>query len=410
MPDPFDVLRAPVTPVDPDPVFATGLRARIERALELPRGVTVSASVIEPTVVPQLGAAIPRLTVANGQSAIDWYVRVFDASIVGRPYWMANGKLGHAELAIGGGSIEIADEYPPTFLAPTSDISSVGLVLVVSDVDVVVARAFDAGGRLSGEVRDSYGHRTATIYDPFGHRWILRSPAPTNPLQHGDIGYVSVWVPDIDRAAEFYSAVLGWEYGPTRNPRSRRVVGAGTHIGMYGGQERGTLFCCYAVNDVPAALAAVRAAGGTANDPVREPYGLLAECVDNQGVEFAVYEPEPGDHRPAFSRHGDIAYFTFEVVDSAAARAFYGSVLGWEFRPGRIADGWQVPDVVPMTGLAGGNARATGIPMWLVDDIESAVDRVRAAGGTATDPEQQPYGITATCTDDQGTRFNLGQL
>lgn len=410
MPDPFDILRTPVTPVDPDPVFANRLRARIERALELPRGVAVSTSVVEPDVVQQLGAAIPRLTVANGRSAIDWYVRVFDASLVGRPYWLPDGKLAHAELTIGGGSIEVADEYPPNILAPTPGVSSVGLVLIVPDVDAVVARAFDAGARLSGEVQERYGHRTATIYDPFGHRWVLRTPVPPNPRRNGDIGYVSVWVPDVDRAAAFYSTVLGWEYAPTHDPRSRRVVGAGTHIGIYGGQERGTLFCCYAVDDVPAAVRAIRAAGGTAHEPVREPYGLLADCVDDQGVRFAVYEPEPGDHRPTYSRPGDLAYFTFEVVDSAAARAFYGSVLGWEFRPGSIPDGWRVPDVVPMTGLSGGHSQPTGVPMWLVDDIAAAVDRVRAAGGQATDPQQQPYGITADCTDDQGTHFYLGEL
>ena len=29
-------------------------------------------------------------------------------------------------------------------------------------------------------------------------------------------------------------------------------------------------------------------------------------------------------------------------------------------------------------------------------------------GGTATDPERQPYGTTSECTDDQGVRFYLG--
>jgi len=32
------------------------------------------------------------------------------------------------------------------------------------------------------------------------------------------------------------------------------------------------------------------------------------------------------------------------------------------------------------------------------------------AGGTATDPEQMPYGITSDCVDDQGFSFYLGQL
>jgi predicted enzyme related to lactoylglutathione lyase len=48
--------------------------------------------------------------------------------------------------------------------------------------------------------------------------------------------------------------------------------------------------------------------------------------------------------------------------------------------------------------------------MWSVADIEDAVAAVRAAGGTATDPERQPYGSTSDCTDDEGLRFYLGQL
>ena len=42
MPDPFEALRTPIVPVEPDPEFALRLRARIERALNLPKGVTVS--------------------------------------------------------------------------------------------------------------------------------------------------------------------------------------------------------------------------------------------------------------------------------------------------------------------------------------------------------------------------------
>jgi uncharacterized protein len=38
MTDPFRVLRAPVTPADPDPVFAARLRARLAHALDLPEG------------------------------------------------------------------------------------------------------------------------------------------------------------------------------------------------------------------------------------------------------------------------------------------------------------------------------------------------------------------------------------
>ncbi len=63
-----------------------------------------------------------------------------------------------------------------------------------------------------------------------------------------------------------------------------------------------------------------------------------------------------------------------------------------------------------MSGIGGGADQPLTKPMWLVDDIRSAVERVRAAGGTATEPEQQPYGVTSECVDDQGSEFYLGQL
>jgi predicted enzyme related to lactoylglutathione lyase len=47
--------------------------------------------------------------------------------------------------------------------------------------------------------------------------------------------------------------------------------------------------------------------------------------------------------------------------------------------------------------------------MYRVDDIDAAVAAVRSHGGTATDVDRAPYGLTSTCTDDQGTRFFLGE-
>jgi predicted enzyme related to lactoylglutathione lyase len=112
---------------------------------------------------------------------------------------------------------------------------------------------------------------------------------------------------------------------------------------------------------------------------------------------------------PRSSGH-DVAYLVFELPDSARARAFYGSVLGLQFSPGRAHDGWNIADVVPMSGLSGGHQRPAVVPMYRVGDIHAAVARVRAAGGTATEPVVEPYGTRADCTDDQGTRFYLGQL
>jgi predicted enzyme related to lactoylglutathione lyase len=184
-------------------------------------------------------------------------------------------------------------------------------------------------------------------------------------------------------------------------------------IGLWGGQPRTEVHCAYVVHDVDAAIARVRAAGGTAEPPVQEPWGRTSDCVDVSGTHFAIYQPgpEPGPRPPLNGyRHGDLAYLTYQVRSSEQIRSFYTAVLGWSYTPGRIDDGWEVADVVPMSGIGGRADEEAIVPMWRVDDIALAVERVRAAGGTATDPEQQPYGISALCRDDQGMPFYLGQL
>ena len=200
-------------------------------------------------------------------------------------------------------------------------------------------------------------------------------------LRHGDIGYVSLRVGDVSRAAAFFSTVLGWQYEPGSVPVGRQVVGRRLHHGLWGGFEHGTLFCCYSVDDVDAAAERVRAAGGTAGAPHQEPYGLIADCTDPEGTDFALFRPPGGTVEggapPDANEEGDLAYVTMEVSSSERARNFYGAVLGWRFSPGPWSDGWRVDGPVPMVGIAGGHPVPTTVPMYRVDDIAAAVDRPR---------------------------------
>lgn len=233
---------------------------------------------------------------------------------------------------------------------------------------------------------------------------------PATAYRHADVGYAWLSVPDLDRALAFYETVLSWTVTAGGDSQGRQVTGRSPHLGLHGGAARGTLHCSYAVEDIEAAIERVRAAGGRAGEPSRAPYGLMAGCTDDQGTVFALYQPPDGvgSDPPATGGHGDLVYTTFEVVDSARARAFYGAVLGWRFTPGGVEDGWQVEGV--MAGLQGGHPRATTLPMWRVDDLGAALEQVRAAGGEAGEPQTRSYGLEALCADDQGTRFYLGQL
>ena len=89
---------------------------------------------------------------------------------------------------------------------------------------------------------------------------------------------------------------------------------------------------------------------------------------------------------------------TLEVPDAARTLDFYGSVLGWRSRRGRTPGGWQVEDTTPMIGVSGGHSAPAAVPVWQVSDLAAAVAQVRVAGGTATEPHREPYGLMAECT------------
>jgi predicted enzyme related to lactoylglutathione lyase len=439
MTDPFGVLRAPVTPAEPDPVFAARLREQLARALDLPRGVAVTDIFTSPrpeqTVPPaEHGAAIPYLAVAGARSALDWYVRVLGARLRGEPVIMPDGRVGHAELELATGVIYLADEHPAIgHRAPAPGGVPVSLVLTVTDLDQVVQAAVRAGASLDREPYQAHGHRNATVTDPFGHRWMLQAPVAAaaaghvpRPPRQGDIGYASLWVPDVARAATFYGSVLGVEYQSAHGGRGWQATGVTPSQGFWASEDQPTLFCSYIVDDVAAAVAWVRAAGGQASEPVPRPYGPTADCTDTNGARFALFQPPGGraGPRPApagpqqvpvrsepasAGRDGDLIYVTLEVADADQTLAFYHAVLGWRSRPGRVPGGWQVEDTTPMIGVSGGHPVAAVVPVWRVADVVAAVGRVRAAGGTATRPHREPYGLIAECRDDQGTRFSLSQ-
>jgi len=118
-------------------------------------------------------ALTPYLIVADGAGALAFYRQAFGAT-VRMTLQGPDGRIGHAELMIGGSLIMLADEHPAigAVAPPTVGGTPVGLHLYVADVDAVVARAVEAGARLVHPVEDKfYGDRLGTIEDPFGHRW-----------------------------------------------------------------------------------------------------------------------------------------------------------------------------------------------------------------------------------------------
>jgi predicted enzyme related to lactoylglutathione lyase len=115
-----------------------------------------------------------------------------------------------------------------------------------------------------------------------------------------------------------------------------------------------------------------------------------------------------GEHE-VYTEPGDIVYVTWMVNDEARTAAFFGELLGWRFTPGSVEHALRVDGPNLLGGLwgKGAEARNDAKLMYHVPDIGDAVLKVRALGGTATDPELMPYGWSADCTDDQGMEFWL---
>src|SRR5918996_6634962 len=92
-------------------------------------------------------AVTPYLSIRGAAQAIEFYKKAFGAAEVMRMPG-PDGKLGHAEIRIGGSRVMLSDEYPEMeFLGPqTRGGTTVHLHVYVKDVDRVVERAVAAGG------------------------------------------------------------------------------------------------------------------------------------------------------------------------------------------------------------------------------------------------------------------------
>ena len=115
----------------------------------------------------------PYLCVDDANAAIDFYCRVLGATERMRMP-MQNGKIAHAEIAIGDAVIMLADEAPDMGARSPKSIggSPVMLYVYVDDVDRVFNEAVQSGSTVLNSVEDKfYGDRSGEFEDPFGHCW-----------------------------------------------------------------------------------------------------------------------------------------------------------------------------------------------------------------------------------------------
>jgi uncharacterized protein len=263
---------------------------------------------------------------------------------------------------------------------------------------------------------------------------------------------VPCWVdtsqPDPEAAVAFYGGLFGWDFEDTTPPGA-----AGKYFvaRLHGGDVAavGSLpadappvpaWNTYVwVEDADAAAAQTLAAGGRV---VADPFdvgdaGRMALLTDPEGAAFRVWQA--GKHRGAqiVNVPGSLNFNGLNTRDASGAKAFYGSLFGWEvLGPGAGAEMWRLPgygdfleqrdpDLRKRMAESGGPAGFEDVvaalqpiaddqpdvpPHWgvtfAVDDADATAARATELGGRViVPPLDAPWVRMTVIADPQGATF-----
>ena len=110
---------------------------------------------------------------------------------------------------------------------------------------------------------------------------------------------------------------------------------------------------------------------------------------------------------------GQIVHIEIPADDTEQARAFWGSLFGWQFQAYPGPSEYHMTRISDQTGGAVTNMEQgkRGMrPYFAVDDINAGAARVAELGGTADGAMPVPgMGWFATCKDPHGNEFGLWQ-
>jgi predicted enzyme related to lactoylglutathione lyase len=234
---------------------------------------------------------------------------------------------------------------------------------------------------------------------------------------------------DVPAAEAFYCNVVGWEVWDASTPdlpyklfAAGKVPICGLMSLPEGGRKMGAKprwMGYVGVNDIEVTADRITRLGGAVYVPPTDTnIGRISVVADPQTATFALVNGlRPARPQPAESgRPGRIGWHELIAVDWEKVFAFYSEIFGWQKPASEIspADTYQL---FSTAGLTIGGMFTKGaeelLPFWLfyfnVEDIDAAVERVKAGGGNVIQsPLELPGGIwIAQCTDPQGAAFAL---
>ena len=234
---------------------------------------------------------------------------------------------------------------------------------------------------------------------------------------------------DTAAADRFYSQVVGWTSKPFPNapqPYTTFQSGERPVAGMMttpAEVKSPPFWAMYVgVPRIEDTAAHIERLGGRSCSPVIDvpTVGRMQMMLDPQGAAFYIYEPATAPIYPESGAGvGEASWHELTTTDAPAAMEFYSTVFGWQ--PSEALDMGPTGKYHMFNqphGMIGGMMNkppemASAPPNWqiyfLVPDITSAVERIKAGGGQVLNgPTEVPGGdMVVNAMDPQGGAFSL---
>lgn len=243
----------------------------------------------------------------------------------------------------------------------------------------------------------------------------------------GTPSWVDLGTPDIEAAVEFYGGLFGWDVPESENAEQtggyRQAMLRGKPVaGMMPLMQEGQppAWSSYiSVEDADATMAKVKEAGGAV---MVEPMdvmdlGRMAIFADPTGAVLGVWQPGTFIGAEIVNEPGALSWNEVNTRDTAAAKAFYGSVFGWDFEDNDMGEMGTYTTLKLAGEMVGGMLDMVGrgvpeeIPVhWMiyfaVEDTDATVAQAKQAGGSVmVEPMEVPAGRFAILTDPHGASF-----
>jgi len=242
--------------------------------------------------------------------------------------------------------------------------------------------------------------------------------------------WIDVMVTDPIGAKAFYASLFGWDIqdGPPAAGGYAMCFLDGRPVAAISPKPEANPFpnvwsTYLASDDLEATVTRAKSAGSTF---MMEPMdvmtqGRLAYGLDPTGAPYGIWQA--GEHKGVgvFGEPGSLAWNELMTRDYEGAKAFYGSVFGYEYE--ELGDGTNFRystikrsdgEVVAGIGAMGAEVPAEIPPQWttyfnVADTDSTAAKAVELGASLSTEPCDTPFGRMAVIRGPQGETFAIIQ-